>query len=64
LIYYEFSREKPISKITKRILEKKNHSVVTRGNTRVWQNQPELHRLKCADPFSEGGKDSIALQTV
>jgi hypothetical protein len=30
----------------------------------MWQNQLELHRLKCADPFSEGSKDSIALQTV
>jgi hypothetical protein len=30
----------------------------------LWQNQPELHRLKCADPFSEGSKDSTALQTV
>jgi hypothetical protein len=29
----------------------------------VWQNQLELHRLKCADPFSEGSKDSTALQT-
>jgi hypothetical protein len=32
--------------------------------SRVWQNQPELHWLKCADPFSEGSKDSTALQTV
>jgi hypothetical protein len=30
----------------------------------VWQNQPELHRLKCVDPFSDGSKDSTALQTV
>jgi hypothetical protein len=30
----------------------------------LWQNQPELHRLKCADPFLEGIKGSTALQTV
>jgi hypothetical protein len=30
----------------------------------VWQNQPELHRLKCADPFLEGSKDSTAFQMV
>jgi hypothetical protein len=30
----------------------------------MWQNQPELHRLKCANPFSEGSKDSTALQMV
>jgi hypothetical protein len=32
--------------------------------TELWQNQPELHRLKCADPFSEGSKYSTALQMV
>jgi hypothetical protein len=26
----------------------------------VWQNQPELHQLKCVGPFLEGSKDSTA----
>jgi hypothetical protein len=30
----------------------------------MWQNQPELHWLKCADPSLEGRKDSTTLQTV
>jgi hypothetical protein len=30
----------------------------------LWQNQPQLHQLKCPDPFSEGRKDSTTLQTV
>jgi hypothetical protein len=34
------------------------------GEWTLWQNQPELHQLKCADPFSEGIKGSTALQTV
>jgi hypothetical protein len=37
---------------------------VAQAHIPVWQNQPELHRLKCADPFSEGHKHSTTLQMV
>jgi hypothetical protein len=30
----------------------------------MWQNQPELHRLKCAHPFSKDSRNSTAPQTV
>jgi hypothetical protein len=32
LIYYEFSKEKPISEINKEFLEKKNQTTGTRGS--------------------------------
>jgi hypothetical protein len=30
----------------------------------LWQNQPELHRLKCADPFSKGIKCLIIIRLL
>jgi hypothetical protein len=47
-----------------------NRRSITRGDVvlrlrgLVWQNQPELHHLKCTYPFSEVSKGLIALQTV